>query len=237
MDKPYKIEDEVNGYSIIKILGQGRYGIAYLGKNQDEEMCVIKQLKIEMLDKIKDKVLYEKLILETLNDSKFPKYLGNFDDGERKGYLLEYKEGQTLEQIVVKHHHRFSREEIYDVASKIIEIMEILHENNIVHRDIRLPNVIVGKNADLSLIDFGLARFIGTKERQTKVDYWYLGDLMLHLFYSSFDGTEGEEKPWFEELDLKYEEVVFLKRLLSLEESFKTLDEIKKELDKIKEIE
>ena len=50
MDKYFKPNDMVNGYRVIKIIGQGRYGIAYLAKNNQGEKCVIKQLKSKMLN-------------------------------------------------------------------------------------------------------------------------------------------------------------------------------------------
>ena len=49
MDKYYRVKEIVNGYSILKIIGEGRYGIVYLAINDKGEKCVIKQLKKEML--------------------------------------------------------------------------------------------------------------------------------------------------------------------------------------------
>ncbi len=48
----------------------------------------------------------------------------------------------------------------------------MLHDNNVVHQDIRLPNVIVKRNMELALIDFGLARFIDGREYVPQIDYF-----------------------------------------------------------------
>ncbi|NRT87089.1 hypothetical protein [Clostridium beijerinckii] len=52
MDRYYNINEIINGYSIIKVIGEGRYGIAYLAINDKGEKFVIKQLKEDMLEKL-----------------------------------------------------------------------------------------------------------------------------------------------------------------------------------------
>ena len=49
MDKYFKKGEKLEGYTITKLIGQGRYGIAYLATNDKGEKCVIKQLKKKML--------------------------------------------------------------------------------------------------------------------------------------------------------------------------------------------
>lgn len=113
-------------------------------------------------------------------------------------------------------------------------MIEVLHKNNIVHRDIRLPNVILKKNKEIALIDFGLARIIDNKRYVKEMDYWFLGDFLIHLYYSSYEETDSEERPWYEELDLNLEEKIFLRKLMGIDRSYKNIKEIKNQLEKIK---
>ncbi|SHJ44077.1 serine/threonine protein kinase [Clostridium cavendishii DSM 21758] len=234
MDKYYKTKEIVNGYSIIKMIGQGRYGIAYLAINDKDEKCVIKQLKRKMLKQTREKLFYEQKILKSLNDPKFPKFISTFKDKKREGYILEYIEGKVFEDLLVKDRYKFSKEEIYKVADELLEIVEILQKNNIVHRDIRLPNVIIKKNKEIALIDFGLARIIDNKKYVKEIDYWFIADFLIRLYYSSYKATDEEEKPWFEELDLNLEEKTFLKKLMGVEGSYQNIEEIRSQLEKIK---
>ncbi|NRT35560.1 serine/threonine-protein kinase [Clostridium beijerinckii] len=234
MDRYYNINEIVNGYSIIKVIGEGRYGIAYLAINDKGEKFVIKQLKEDMLEKTREKLFYEEKILQGLDSPKFPKFISNFKDEYREGYILEYIEGIVFEDLLVRDEYEFSRSEIYEIGVQILELIEVLHNNNVVHRDIRLPNVILKENKELSLIDFGLARIIDNKKYVREMDYWFLGDFLIHLYYSSYKETELEERPWFEELDLNSEEKIFLKKLMGIEESYRDIEEIRKQLEKIK---
>lgn len=236
MDKYYKIKEKINEYSILKIIGEGRYGIVYLAINDKGEKCVIKQLKKKMLKETRKKLFYEEQILKDLSNPNFPRFISKFKDKYREGYILEYIEGRVFEDLLVRDGRKFIKEDIYKVCSQLLELIEGLHNNGIVHRDIRLPNVILKENKELALIDFGLARFIDNKKYVKQMDYWYIGDFLIHLYYSSYKETDEEEKPWYEELDLNFEEKIFLKKLMGIEGSYEDIEEIKNQLEKIKNI-
>lgn len=232
-DKFYNKNDKVSGYSIIKFIGQGRYGIVYLAENESGQKVVIKQLKKEMLKRSRRKLIYEEKLLKKLNSNKFPNFISRFKDNGREGYILEYIEGKVFEDILVNGNNRFNLDEIIEICNKLLDIVDILYEHNIVHRDIRPPNIIVRDNNELALIDFGLARFVDDiNEKQ--LDYWYIGDFLIHLYYSNYTPSNNDEKPWFEELDLSYDEEIFIKRLMSIEQSFENTNEIRQELQKLK---
>ena len=107
MDRYYKKGEVVNGYSIIKEIGEGRYGIVYLAINDKNEKCVVKQLKLDMLEVTRENLFYEERILTELNDSKFPKFISKFKDKYCEGYLLEYVEGIVFEDLLVEVGHEF----------------------------------------------------------------------------------------------------------------------------------
>lgn len=237
MDKYYSPNENIKEYYIVRAIGEGRYGIAYLAENNQKEKYVIKQLKNDMLGKTKEKLFYEKEILKKLNDNRFPKFIEEFKDDETQGYILEYVEGKDFYEILDIDEYEFSKAEIYHIASKILDIIETLQYNNIVHRDIRISNVIMNKNKEIRLIDFGLARNIDNKKYVKEIDYWFMADFLLHLYYSSYiEENESEEKPWYEELDINDEERNFLKKLMGIEEVYSNIEEIKNHLEIIKNI-
>lgn len=234
MDKYYKINQSVAGYKVLQKIGEGRYGITYLAKNKQDQKVVIKQLKKDMLKETKEKLFYESEILKKLDHPSIPKFISKFKDKNRQGYILEYVEGRVFEDLVVKHGHVFTREEIYDVAEQLLNIMHYLHERRIVHRDIRLPNVILKDNKELALIDFGLARYINDERYIKEVDYWYLGDFLIHLYYTFYEELGVEERPWYEELLLYPQEERFLKKLMGIWENYESIEAIRVDLDDIK---
>jgi serine/threonine protein kinase len=234
IDKYYEINDIVNEYRIKKVLGEGRYGIVYLAEDKSDEKFIIKQLKKDMLLLTREKLFYEETILKSLNYPFFPKFVSKFNDKFREGYILEYIEGSVMEDLLTETSYVFTKDEIYHVCRQLLVLVEVLHSHNIVHRDIRPPNVVRMNNNELALIDFGLARNINNDRYTKDLDYWFIGDFLIHLFYSSYIDTGKAERPWFEELDLMPEEIRFLKKLMGIEGSYQNIDEIKIELEKIK---
>jgi serine/threonine protein kinase len=234
MDKYYKVNEKVNGYSIVKIIGEGRYGIAYLGMNNKYQKCVIKQLKNDMLEQTREKLFYEEQILRRLNNPHFPRFISRFKDKYREGYILEYIEGEVLYDLLWRK-YQFNRDRIYRVGSQVLDMVAMLHKENIVHRDIRPPNVIIKRNNELALIDFGLARNIDYVKYVKEMDYWYIGDFLLYLYYSTYRRKANTpERPWFEELSLSNYEIRFLKKLLLLEGGFRDMEEVKYEFRKLR---
>ena len=222
-DIKFDIGQSVNGYCIKKQLGEGRYGIAYLAQNSSEELVTIKQLKKSMLKVSKSKVIFEPLILKELNAlncNYFPRYIDKFKDKlNRKGYILEYIDGETFSDILYKQNKVFSKTEIYEIALKLFDIIEILENSNIVHKDIRITNVIYTSNKDIKLIDFGLARYIDNKNYKKELDYWYIADFLIHLHYSNHedDKTLLKKKiPWYDELNLSSKERFLLMSLMGI---------------------
>lgn len=188
------------------------------------------------MEKSKEKLFYEEEIMKSLDDKRFPKFIEKFDYDDSKWYVLEFVEGKDFYELLSFDEYEFTKNEIYDVAEKILNIIITLQEKNIVHRDIRISNVIITEEKELVLIDFGLARYADDKKYRKEIDYWYMADFLLHLYYSAYndENIELENKPWYEELDLNNEELIFLKKLMGIEEAYKNTDEIMNDLIKIK---
>ena len=235
MDKHYSSGEKLHSYTIINLIAQGRYGIIYLCNDENGNKFILKQLKKDELKQSENKLFYEVELLSGLNDSRFPKFIEKFYEDDNIIYVLEYIQGKVYEDLL-REGYRFTRKEIYAIADQLLSIIYILQQNNIVHRDIRPPNVIIKPNRQLVLIDFGLARYIDNERYIKEIDYWYLADFLIHLYYSTYDveSDSDDDKPWFEELDLSDLEINFLKKLMGIDGKFNNIQEIRNALNLIK---
>lgn len=232
MDRLYMPGEKIDIYSIIEIVGEGRYGIVYLVEDEDSHKYIVKQLKKDTLEENKDELFYEIETLKSLDSPKFPKFISTIDE-DILGYVLEYIDGIVFEDLLFIESKEFVKDEIYQIANQLLDIVDLLHEKNIVHRDIRPPNVILNQNKELVLIDFGLARYIDDKNIR-EIDYWYVGDFLIHLYYTSYYIASKDEKAWYEELDLSEGEKIFLKKLMGIDGSYSDTESIRNDLEVIK---
>lgn len=230
-EKKYEPTEQIAGYTIEEIIGEGRFGFCYR-VSRNGELFVLKQLKKRMLKKSGTKVKFEEDILKNLQHKSIPRFIERVKLYDSYGFVLEYKEGKTFEDIIYLDHYKFTRKEIFNIGIQLLNIIKYLHSKGVVHRDIRVPNTLYdGQN--VNLVDFGLARLINNEKYMTDMDFAFLGDFLLHLYYSDFEYGGGKKLPWYEELTLVDQELCFLKRLLGVEERFKDIRQVENEFYKV----
>ncbi len=223
-DTVYSPGRKIGDYTVKKMTGEGRYGICYL-VSDEKQLYIFKQLKKSMLKKSKLKVMFEQEILSSLNHRSVPRFVRKIEDRDLCGYLLEYKDGKSFEDLIYSEGRIFPVHEIHDIGMQLISILKYLHQQGVVHRDIRVPNVLYS-DQQISLLDFGLARWIDNSRYLPDVDFAYLGDFLLHLHYTSYETRVKKNKPWHEELNLSRGEMMFLKRLLGIERKYNDINEV-----------
>lgn len=208
---------QFGNYIIERPIGEGRYGLCFIAKSDMEEKVIIKKFKPGILKKYGERNVYEAVILSNLSDKRIPELLGVINEKGFYGFVLEFKNGDTVKDLIFKYNQKFTRGEFFNIGIKLIKIIKYIHENGVVHRDIRIPNVLIDKE-EVYLIDFGLARWADNNKYPYNLDFSYLGDFLLYLLYSSYEGKENHKKlPWYEELTLTIKQKLFLKKLLGLE--------------------
>lgn len=226
-DTVYSPGQKLAEYTVERITGEGRYGICYL-VNADGQMYILKQIKRSMLKRAKDKAGFEAEILMSLNEQHIPRFIRKIEEENFCGYLLEFKDGATFENLIYKEKRVFPTHEIHYIGMQIINILKYLHRAGVVHRDIRVPNALQDGH-QVYLVDFGLARWIDNRKHQVNIDFAYLGDFLLHLYYTSYRINSRREKPWHQQLNLRAEERLFLKRLLGIEKKYRDIDEVEED--------
>ena len=204
----------IGRYTIEGVLGQGGFGITYLGIDElHEKKVAIKEFfpqgivtrNIEYKDTVTvtfvgEKDNYEKgkerFLKEARTMAKFSKDEGivkalDFFEINNTAYIvMEYLEGITLKQYL-RENQRIAPEDLIELLVPLIESLDEIHSQGMIHRDISPDNIMVLPDGRIKLMDFGAAR-----------DYTEFGEKSLSIVlkpgYAPPEQyqTHGIQGPW-----------------------------------------
>ncbi|MFD2043234.1 protein kinase [Ornithinibacillus salinisoli] len=230
-------------YRVLELIGTGSYGMVYHCKDLIEnDNKVIKQLRPSKSRNKKEIELFEQEIsvMRTLNHNRMPKVYDSFLINNNRFYVMEFIDGFNLNDQIFNQNISYNEKQSLLLILKILELVDELHQSDMYHLDLRLPNIVM-KEARPHLIDFGLVKSDPDKRQSRKIthgnsmtlkqqDFFDLGDILLYLLYTTYTKENKKALPWTEELSLENETVYLLKRLLGLNEKYSTSDEIKADI-------
>lgn len=236
-------------YEIMNHLGTGSYGNSYLVYDQvSKQKKVLKALRIHkrITESGKREFECEKELLQSITHPGFPRF---FEDGSYRNipfYTMEYIEGKNFEQLIFQDGQKYSEIQAFTIANQLLEHINYLHEQQLIHRDIRIPNVIAS-GSEIVLIDLGLARKRNDanskgrtrvrhlrKEVNPQADFYGLGHFLLFLLYSNFSFPDKKkERSWEEELEISYQAKYIISRLLQIEDCYENCAQVKSDILKI----
>lgn len=178
-------------YLVGKVIGEGGFGITYIGFNLDTELPVaIKEyFPSELATRDitagnalsifagESQQLYkeglEKYLREARNLTMFSDLPGIvtvkdfFYENETAYIIMEYINGITLKQHLIKVGGRMSQSEVTKMMKPVLESMIKIHETGMIHRDISPDNIMITKNNQIKLTDFGAARVCNGEDNKS----------------------------------------------------------------------
>jgi serine/threonine protein kinase len=150
-------------YTVEKVLGQGGFGITYLVKDKQRNPFVIKTLNSYLqrhydFPKVEQDFLNEALNLAKYRHPHIVRVDEVIQEGDRWCMVMEYIEGEDLAHRVWNH-GILSESEALLYMQQIGDALTLIHNNGLLHRDIKPLNMMLRKNrSEAVLIDFGIAR-------------------------------------------------------------------------------
>ncbi|MFH1905162.1 MAG: serine/threonine-protein kinase [bacterium] len=150
------IGKHVSGYKINKYLTSTDFADIYLGiKDKTDVIIKILRIKPDTDRRCIDRFFHEVEIMKKLSHKNIPRV---YDFGEKKDLqyiVLEYIDGYNLRELI-KAHSDLSKNYI-SIILKVCDILGYIHKKGVIHQDIKSRNIILTKDGDVKIIDFGLA--------------------------------------------------------------------------------
>lgn len=199
-------------YMIGRQLGQGGFGITYIGmdttllqtvaikeyfpfgavrRNDRNEIELNDEKYRKDYEKGLESFLCEGRILARFSNLTAVVGVKNFFHENNTAYLvMDYVEGLSVREYV-KHYGVLSPDRTLFLVQQVIADMQMIHHKQVLHRDVSADNLIITHNGSLKLIDFGATRQEFTKNQ-------YTGTILCKQGYSAIEqySTGRNQGPW-----------------------------------------
>ncbi len=168
-------------YRILKVLGQGGFGITYLVHHtvlkgdmaikelflssasqfyctRTSDNTVLPQFDTDEFEKFKQKFNEEARTLFTLKGIEgVVQVIETFEENGTSYFIMEFIKGKSLSKLI-KENGILSEQQAIEYILQILETMQQVHEKGILHRDIKPDNILIDENNKPVIVDFGIAR-------------------------------------------------------------------------------
>lgn len=146
-------------YKLFKTLGEGGMANVYLAHDLilDRDVAV-KVLRLDLQSDPDAARRFRREAMATLELSH-PNIVSIYDVGEFEGqqYLvMEYVDGKNLKQYIVEH-FPIPYAKVVAMMTQVLGAIETAHEHNIIHRDLKPQNIMVDRDGNVKIADFGIA--------------------------------------------------------------------------------
>ncbi|MBL1142722.1 MAG: protein kinase [Proteobacteria bacterium] len=157
----------IGRFQPIDILGRGAQGIVYLA----EDTQLGRKVAIKTLDKKRqdaEQLNQEAKNVSQLNHSNIiPLYEIGFHN-DNPFLVYQYYEGEQLKQRLQKE-NKLKQFEAVNIINQVLDGIGYAHNNNIVHRDLNPSNLLIDKEGNIRVMDFGISVIAGTMTTNTDV--------------------------------------------------------------------
>ena len=188
-------------------LGKGLLGTTYRGTDlRNQQPVVVKLLRADLL---RDRIVVQQFLAEaqaarSLDHPSLVRFLGLVEIQGAKAAVTEYVEGFDLAAFLSRN-KRISIKQSVDLLTTLADAFGYAHERRLLHRDLKLTNILVGKAGKLKIAGFGLGalrireldpadgypspEFLGGAPFGIRSDIYALGALIFHALTGQNPGA------------------------------------------------
>lgn len=150
----------ISHYKLLEILGVGGMGKVFKAiDTQSNNIAAVKILNPHLLkdEENRKRLAAEGRLLSTLEHPNIVKIYEFGESKEHSFIAMEYLSGGTL-QDYIENNYPLKSERIVNIALQICSGLDAIHSNDIIHRDLKSPNIMFDEHNKIRIMDFGLSK-------------------------------------------------------------------------------
>ena len=161
-------------YKRIKYLGKGSYGAAILVnlRANAEKKFVMKEIVIGHLSESEQAAAKKEAdVLHKMQHSNITMYIESFVESSKLYIVMEFADGGDLANAISnrkKQKRYWQEDEVMRILVQICLALKHVHDQNILHRDLKSQNIFLTRKGIVKLGDFGIAKVLDATEEQAK---------------------------------------------------------------------
>lgn len=189
-------------YKIIREVGKGSYGLIFLGRNIENGDKIA--IKLENASVRNSQLANEYQAYKRLTGVKGIPSIHYFGRVQNYNVLVMDLLGSSLSEFFQKCDNRFSHETHCMLALQMIDRLEDVHEQGLLHRDIKPTNFLMGTQNNrqtVFLIDFGFAKEYVDTHTQAHINYTINNNFIGSMRYASIKAHIGHEQSRRDDLE------------------------------------
>ncbi len=156
----------IDGFLVGQYIGRGSFGVVYKAE-KDGATYAIKFIDMQHIATAYDTPKRLDREIEALKRVKSVYTVEYIADGyysenhiDYKYIVMEFVEGETLDKILARNPAPWTTERATKFMTELLKGLDIIHKQNIIHRDLKFDNIAICKDGQLKIIDYGLSKII-----------------------------------------------------------------------------
>ena len=161
------IGKQLLNYKIVSLIGEGGMGNVYLG----EHVSIGRKVAIKVLlpelasnDEIRNRFKNEASVMAHLQHPGIVALHDYLDQDDGLYLIMEYVEGIEFTDLLKSLTEPLPIDRAKEIMKKVLSAFAYAHKNKIVHRDVKPSNILLTKDDEVKVLDFGIAKLIGNSQ-------------------------------------------------------------------------
>ena len=158
-DRDVLVGRDMDGFRIVRRLGRGGMAVVYEATGTDGQKVALKMMSHRLVCDERSRAAFQREadIIETFDHPNIVNMLGRFAMFYTFFIIVEYIDGKSLYELVYDS-GPLPATSVRKILGQLVQGLGYAHDSEIIHRDIKPGNVMITRDGQIKLMDFGLAK-------------------------------------------------------------------------------